>query len=233
MALSTDPTVATTSLTRRQGELLSRSWHAALALVVALSLIVQIALLVLHGTDVTTGKENEAVSIGTRLVRLFSYFTIESNLFVLATAGSLALNPNRDGPVWRVLRLDAMLGIAITGIVFVTVLADQVQHSGAATWTNAGFHYFSPAWSVMGWLLFGPRPRITWTAVAWAFVWPVLWLAYIFAYGAQTGWYPYPFLNVTNLGFTLALRNVGFVLLLALVVATVLKLLDRLPILQR
>jgi hypothetical protein len=190
---------------------------------------VQIFLLVQHGTDVTTGVENETLTIGTRLVRLFSYFTIESNLFVLATACSLALNPNRDGRVWRVLRLDALVGIVITGIVFVTVLSNLVELNGAAAWTNVGFHYFSPAWTALGWLLFGPRPRITWTVVAWAFVWPILWLGYTFWHGALTGWYPYPFLDVTSLGYKLALRNVGFVLLLALIVATSLKLLDKLP----
>lgn len=233
MQVSTDRSSPAALLTREQGELLSRGWNATLALVVAASLIVQIALLVLHGTDVTTGVENEAVSVATRLVRLFSYFTIQSNLLVLATAISLAVNPNRDGPLWRVLRLDALIGIVITGIVFATVLASQVQLSGAAQWTNVGFHYFSPWWTLLGWLLFGPRPRITWRAAAWAFVWPVLWLAYIFAYGAQTGWYPYPFLNVTNLGFALAVRNVGFVLLLALIAVVVFKLLDKLPTASR
>lgn len=216
----------------QQGEVVNRVWHAVLAGVIAASLIMQIVLLVLHGTDVTTGMENEAISVGTRLVRLFSYFTIQSNVIVLAIALTLVAKPNRDGPVWRVLRLDALLGIVITGIVFVTVLSDQVQLSGAATWTNAGFHYFSPVWTALGWLLFGPRPRIGWRAIVWAFAWPVLWTAYTFAHGAVSGWYPYPFLNAAELGYAAALRNVSLVLLLALVIAMAFKLLDTLPTLR-
>lgn len=217
-----------TAMTEKR-DVFSRAWHAALAVVIAASLVVQIYLLLFRGTDVTTGAENELVSVGTRLVRLFSYFTIQSNLFVLGVALTLTINPNRDGPVWRVMRLDALLGIAITGIVFITVLSHLVvHHSTAAVWTNAGFHYISPVAAVLGWILFGPRPRITWSVVAWAFVWPVLWTGYTLAHGAVSGWYPYPFLNAAKLGYALALRNVGLVLLIALVAAIAFKFLDQL-----
>jgi len=139
----------------------------------------------------------------------------------------LCVNPNRDGPAWRVLRLDALLSITITGIVFITVLSDLVaHHSTASVWTNAGFHYVSPVAAVLGWILFGPRPRITWSVVAWAFVWPVLWTGYTLAHGAFSGWYPYPFLDVAKLGYALALRNVGVVLLIAVVAAISFKLFD-------
>jgi hypothetical protein len=48
-----------------------------------------------------------------RLGRPVSYFTIESNLLVLAAAVSLVLAPGRDGRLWRVVRLDALLGVVI------------------------------------------------------------------------------------------------------------------------
>lgn len=38
------------------------------------------------------------------------------------------MNPARDGRIWRIIRLDALLGITITGIVFDTILASQVHH---------------------------------------------------------------------------------------------------------
>jgi hypothetical protein len=63
--------------------------------------------------------------------------------------------------------------------------------------------------------------------VAGAFAWPVLWLLYIFVQGQFTRWYPYPFLDVTTLGFAVALRNSLAVLVLGIVLAVVLKVLDR------
>src|ERR1700743_1028566 len=140
---------------------LSRGWHAGLATVGTAAFGGQPHLLA-HGKTDLSATGDQGVSVPVRLGRLVSYFTIESNLLVLAAAISLVLNPDRDGRLWRVLRLDALLGIVITGLVFGLILADLVHPTGLGAWVNAGFHYFSPWWTLAGWLLFGPRPRIGW-----------------------------------------------------------------------
>lgn len=211
-----------------------RIWHAVLALVIAASLIAQIVLLTDDGTDVNTSAGEGRIGLVVRFVRLLSYFTIESNLLVLALAISLALVPARDGRLWRVLHADALLGIIITGLVFTTVLAGQVQHHGVGAWLNAAFHYFAPAWALAGWLLFGPRPRMDWATLGWLFAWPLLWIVYTFAHGAATGWYPYPFLNAHTHGYAVALRNTAAVVVLALIIVAILRPLDRrLPAITR
>jgi hypothetical protein len=211
-----------------------RGWHAVLALVITASLITQVVLLVGSGTDVNTAASEASVGIVVRLVRLLSYFTIQSNLLVLALSVSLVLNPVRDGRLWRVLNGDALLGIIVTGLVFGTVLAGQVQHHGIGTWVNAGFHYFAPAWALAGWLLFGPRPRLDWATLGWVFIWPLLWISYTFAHGAATGWYPYPFLDAHVHGYGVTARNTAAVVVLALILAALLRFLDqRLPAITR
>jgi hypothetical protein len=208
----------------------SRAWHGLLAAVVLASLVIQIAITATSGQDQGPGGVMQADPAGTRFVRLFSFFTIESNILLLAAAVSLALHPGREGRFWRVLRLDALLGIIITGLVYATVLAGTAHPKGAGYWSNLGFHYFAPWWALLGWLLFGPRPRIERATVAWAFLWPALWIGYTLAHGAATGWYPYPFTDVTQIGYAAALRNLFFVVVLALAFAGGLRLLDtRLP----
>ena len=96
----------------------------------------------------------------------------------------------RDGPVWRVMGLDALLGIAVTGVVFLTVLVDLAHPTGASAGANVGFHSFAPMWALPGWLLFGPRGRIDRRSIGVAFVWPAAWVAYTLMRGAATGWYP-------------------------------------------
>ena len=205
----------------------SRVWHGALAAVVAASLITQLVLLFTGGADVNSGHTEVHVTLGVRLIRLFSYFTIQSNLFVLVVAVTLALNPARDGRGWRVARLDALLGITITGVVFALLLAPLVHHVGIGWWVNFGFHQLAPVLAVLGWLLFGPRPRVDWATVAKALlIWPVMWIAYTFVHGALTGWYPYPFLDATELGFGTALRNALVVLVAAAVLAWLAKVVD-------
>jgi hypothetical protein len=208
---------------------LTRYWNGALAVVVLAAFVTQIVLLVVDEASTT----DPDASMLTRFIRFFSYFTIQSNLFVVVTAISLALVPRRDGPLWRVARLDALLGIVITGIVFELVLAKDIHLSGAAWWANVGFHYFSP-WAVLvGWLLFGPRPRIDWRTFGFAFVWPVLWIVYTFVHGAISDWYPYPFLDVNLHGYGTAIRNTFLVVVMGLVIGLVLKALDRMRTIDR
>jgi hypothetical protein len=119
-----------------------------------------------------------------------------------------------------------LLGIVITGLVFAIVLAPKVHLTGAALVATIGFHYISPWVTLAAWLMFGPRPRITWRTVAFAFVWPVAWLVYIFTQGAFTDWYPYPFLDVTDIGAGAALRNAVAVVAVGVLLALGLKTLD-------
>jgi hypothetical protein len=205
----------------------ARAWFGAIALVVAIALIIQVILLLTGGQDANSGSTGEHVTLGTRFERLFSYFTIQSNLFVLGTSIAVALNVFRDGKLWRVLRFDALLGIIITGLVYETILAPLVHLEGWALVATIGFHYIAPWATLIGWLIFGPRPRMTWVTTAFAFIWPLLWLVYTFVHGAVTGWYPYPFLDVATIGFADSVRNSAVVLLIGVVIAVVLTLLDR------
>jgi hypothetical protein len=212
----------TTSTRVRAG----RIWFGGIAVVVAFALIVQLILIFTGGQDANSGATGTSVALGTRLVQLFSFFTIQSNLFVLGTSIVLALNFGHDGRLWRVLRMDALLGIIITGLVYETILAPLVHLTGWAFVATIGFHYISPWATLIGWLLFGPRPRIPWTTTAWAFVWPILWLVYTFVHGAISGWYPYPFLNVNLIGFGDSIRNSAVILLIGVLIAALLTVID-------
>lgn len=223
MVTTTDAAVARQNPARENA---ARWWFGTIAVVVAIALVIQIVLIFTGGQDANSGA-NATGPIGTRLVRLFSFFTIQSNLFVLGTSIALFLSIRRDGRIWRVLRLDALLGIIITGLVYETILAPLVQLEGWALVATIGFHYISPWATLIGWLVFGPRPRMGWGALVAAFIWPLLWLVYTFAHGAITGWYPYPFLDVTTIGLADSLRNSGIVLGIGIVLAIILVLIDR------
>ncbi|WP_328391787.1 Pr6Pr family membrane protein [Nocardia sp. NBC_00416] len=207
----------------------ARACRFTIAAIITAALVTQLVLLFGGGTDANSGRADPDASVATRLVRLFSYFTIESNLFVLVIMTSLVLRPRRDGRLWRVVHLDSLLGIVITGLVFALVLADEVHLSGAAWWANLGFHYIAPWATLAVWLIFGPRPRIDRATVALAFVWPVAWIGYTFAHGAVTDWYPYPFLDAAQKGYATALTNTLVVVVVALALAAAFAVLDRLP----
>nr|WP_275585393.1 Pr6Pr family membrane protein [Blastococcus saxobsidens] len=171
--------------------------------------------------------EDASLGVVERVVRFFSYFTVQSNLLVLAAVLPLVRDADHDGRWWRVVRLASLLGITITGIVYAVVLAPLYDPEGVNAWTNAGEHYVSPVMTVLGWLLFGPRPRITSGVVARALLWPVAWIAWILAQGTVTDWYPYDFMDVAAQGYAIALRNLAFVVLLALAFLLLFRFVDR------
>lgn len=208
----------------------ARAWHVIVAAGVGFALILQLVLVLQGGVDANSGESGAGIPLATRLVRLFSFFTIQSNILVLVSVLPLAIDPRRDGPVWRILRMDGLIGIVVTGLVYELALRGLQDLSGGAWWADLLLHVFAPWMTLLGWLLFGPRPRFSWRTVALAMIWPAAWLVYTFVHGAISHWYPYPFLDVSQLGYFTALRNTFFVLVLGVALASAYKVLDqRLP----
>ena len=169
-----------------------------------------------------------AGTMAERLVRLFSYFTILSNVGIGVVSVLLAVDPTRDGRLLRVAHLDALLCIVVTGIVYNTVLAGTVEGlTQAGQLSNALLHVASPVLAVVVWLLAGPRPRVDARTVGWSVVGPLAWIAYTFVRGGMVGWYPYPFLDVGALGLARALVNAGLVAAMFLLLALVARWADR------
>lgn len=200
---------------------LARLWNAAVAGLVLVAIVLQIVL-ALRATgpapEVWTGYLRGTHAFG-RVVRVLSFFTIQSNLLCGYVGLTLALDPHRDGPVWRAVRLAGLFGITVTGIVYSAVLADAHQPNGSSEiFVNTIVHYVVPIMVVLGWLLFGPRPRIERRTVVLSLAFPVLWIGYTVIRGAVVHWYPYPFADVDALGYgRVAINGVLIVGLLAVV----------------
>jgi hypothetical protein len=199
----------------------ARLWNATIAVLVILGLLVQ--LWIAHRASAKPPGHAVGTVAGTylagRIVRIVSFFTIQSNILSAIVAAQLARNPYRDGPGWRPVRLAALLGITVTGIVYGTILARVHEpHGWEQVSTNTVFHYVVPIMMVLGWLVFGPRPRITLTTIGLSLIWPFAWLIYTLIRGAFTKWYPYPFLDVTTHGYaTVAVNSVAVMVVFFLV----------------
>ncbi|MAS53649.1 MAG: hypothetical protein CMJ44_03300 [Pimelobacter sp.] len=188
----------------------ARRFHALTATVAIVAVVLQLVL-VIRGGQVLD--EVEPPALGLRLARFVAYFTVQSNVLVAIASLTLALDPARDTRTWRVLRLAGVVGITVTGLVHYLLLRPLLDLDGADWAADKLLHMVVPIMALVGWVVFGPRPRITLGAVGWALAWPVAWLGVTLSVGALSGWYPYPFLDhredgaaavvVASLGVTL------------------------------
>lgn len=204
---------------------LANAWHALTFVIIAVSLVTQLVL-VIQGHGVLVRPDGRTAGLAERVLRFFSYFTIQSNLLAAGTALGLIARPDRDGRSWRVLRVAAIVGMTVTFITYIIVLRPIVHLEGLAKLADIGFHYVAPVLTVVGWYQFGPWPRIDVSSLLRHLVWPFAYLAYILALGALTAWYPYPFINVGKIGYPRTLLNALAVTVLLLIVGAIFRVLD-------
>jgi hypothetical protein len=205
----------------------ARPWHLLTAAVTIFAIVFQLWLALSgHRTLVTEGQP----STRTTLVRFFSYFTILSNLLVAITTTSLALGKDRDSRLWRVLRTDAIVGIALTAIVHWFFLRPLLDLHGNDYLADKLLHVIVPALAVIGWVVFGPRARIQRSDLLPSALYPALYMVWTLIHGAATSWYPYPFTDVGEHGYPVVLLNACGVIALIAALGAVMLLLDpRLP----
>ncbi len=159
---------------------------------------------------------------------LFAYFTILSNVLVAVTDAVLALRPRARSLLLRVARFDAVLAITVTGVVYHVLLAPLDHQVGAEAVANQLFHTVTPVLAVVGWLVVGPRGLVDRRVLALSVLYPVAWLVFTLVRGAVIGWYPYPFLQVGDLGYGRVALNCAGITLLFLVLAACYAGIDRL-----
>lgn len=135
-----------------------------------------------------------------RLERLFSFFTIQSNIAVLLAAIAVLRVRDLETPWMRALRLASMVGITVTCILYIVLLAGDSTSTGLSQVANLMLHYIGPPLAVGAWLIYGPWPALSAGDIPRALLWPALWIAWTLLHGAITDWYPYPFIDISDRG---------------------------------
>lgn len=189
----------------------ARRWHLLTAAVATAALVLQFVL-IWQGNVVLD--ETRPPDLGERLVRFFSYFTILANALVAFSTWTLALGRDRDTTGWRLVRLNALIGIIVTFVVVQLLLKGTYELDGLDLLADNLLHVVVPILAVVGWVAFGPRGRVRRSDILPALVLPIAWLVYTLVRGAIVDWYPYPFLNAAKLGYgSVAITCVGIAVL--------------------
>jgi hypothetical protein len=154
-----------------------------------------------------------------RLIDLFSYFTIWSQIMVGVVMTLLYLNPARDGKLFRVFRLDSILMITVTGVVYNLLLGPNYPPQGLNQISSPIQHTITPLITVLVFVIAGPRGWITLKNIVAALVVPIVYVFYTLTRGAIIGKYPYDFFDVITEGYAYVLIFVMGILFASIIVA--------------
>lgn len=173
-------------------------------------------------------------------VNYFLYFTFQSNavnVLVLAASGVAMLRPararRRGGvPAWAgSIRGIVTTYVIVSGIVFGTIVtqASSHQYRIEVPLSSQVLHFWIPAYLVLDWIVGIGRPRLLWRTVPISLGFPIVWGVFTLIRGSIVGWYPYFFLDPSQVSPPEFVFYAGIALALFAGITALLAWLSRLP----
>jgi hypothetical protein len=150
--------------------------------------------------------ENRVASIPETTIRFFSFFTILTNSLV---ALYFTLFLKKDKSVFsKPGTLTAVtVYITIVGLVYQILLRHVWQPTGIQKIVDELLHTVIPICVILFWYLYEEKSKVSFSQIPRWLIYPLLYLCYVLIRGHFSGFYPYPFVDVNNLGFTKVLIN--------------------------
>lgn len=159
---------------------------------------------------------NRHVSVPETILRFFGYFTIDTNILAAVCFTFIFLGSNSGlGRFFsRASTVTALtVYITIVGLIYNVILRSTWDPHGMQKLVDELLHSVIPILFILFWLLFAQVEELKWkNALPWL-IYPVIYMIYGFIHGATAKFYPYPFVNVTQLGYNKALLNAGGIIL--------------------
>jgi hypothetical protein len=179
-------------------------------------------------TDITVHRMlGRGLSVLDGIERLSSYLT---NLTIFAVAICFSCVAARAGtPVGRFFRKPPVVTAVVVYIVFVGLAYNLLLRylwtpSGYRAVLNECLHTLVPVLSALYWLLFVPRFHLTVHKTLLWLIYPLGYLCLTLWRGSTSDFYPYPFIDVSELGYPHVLLNasllvIAFLILMAVFIA--------------
>jgi hypothetical protein len=183
------------------------------AIISWLAVILQLYLIILNKTE----------SVPETIIRFISYFTILTNILV-AICFTSVMNFRRHITKFfssANIHSAVCVYIVVVGLVYNLILRQLWAPTGLQQIVDELLHSFIPLLFLFHWLAFVSKTNLQWKLVLFWLLYPLLYLFFIMIRGTFSGFYPYPFIDVSNLGYEKVLLN-SFFLCLAFSVSSVL-----------
>ena len=149
-------------------------------------------------------------SVGATVVQYFSYYTILTNLMIAWVTTTMYIR--KEGTSGKQKMLTAILVYIMTvGLTYNTILRSLWKPQGLQLLADNLLHSVIPFLYLLFWIIFVRKQSMQWKDVFPWLIYPLLYLVYILLRGAYFGLYPYPFIDVGQLGYARVLLNAAAV----------------------
>ena len=160
--------------------------------------------------------ENRVTPVGETIVRFFSYFTILTNTLVALYFTSSWMGIKQSG-----YRLFSSPGVFTAITTYITVVGITYQVLLRHTWQPTGLqlvvdellHTIIPVLVIIFWYVYANKSKLMYKQIINWLIYPLIYLVFVLARGALSDFYPYPFIDVGNLGWVKVFAN-SFVLII-------------------
>ncbi|MFD2037294.1 Pr6Pr family membrane protein [Belliella marina] len=172
--------------------------------------------------------ENKVSPIPETIIRFFSFFTILTNTLVAIYFSSQIVKGSLSRFFEKPGKLTAItIYILVVGLVYQFVLRQVWDPTGMQKLVDELLHAATPIATLVYWVLYENKKKIHWNQVPFWLIYPGVYLIFILVRGHFSGFYPYPFVNVAEIGYQQALINSLGVLLLFVLLSSVMILVGK------
>ena len=150
----------------------------------------------------STYPENVPLTLIERNIRIYRYFTNQTNLLVviwLVLAIIWSSDPNKMKKLMGKVKGAITVYITVTFIIFAIVLSPLYHPSGIEGIINLMLHYIIPVAFIFDWIITEDN-MYKWKFIPHWLIYPICYLVFALFHGATTGDFIYPFLNHGALG---------------------------------
>lgn len=155
--------------------------------------------------------ENRTTTIPEMVVRFFSFFTILTNILVASyfTSQIVPSKRNSENLLNKTGTLTAVtVYITVVGLVYQIALRHLWKPTGLQMIVDELLHTIIPTLTIIYWFLYEQKAELKWKMIPKFLLYPLFYLGFILVRGKLSGFYPYPFINVTALGWPQTFINI-------------------------
>ncbi|WP_188467150.1 Pr6Pr family membrane protein [Bizionia arctica] len=174
--------------------------------------------------------ENRQADIPETIIRFFSFFTILTNIIV-ALFLTISVFRFKKFPFNLFLAKGTLTAITafivIVGLVYQIVLRKIWEPTGLQYIVDELLHTIIPLFMLGYWFFNIRKEDLLLKPVFNWLIYPSIYLVFIIVRGNISGYYPYPFLNIKEIGYESVLLNITVIFTIAIVIMIALSIIGK------